>query len=608
MRWMDIPANHPECGIALYRSEVVLSRAAEISYEASADEFCRIYLDGECIKRGPERGLSKYWFKIDGKLHLEAGRHTLTAEVFTFGIELTAYAQESIRHGFYWQDSANLFSRWQCKTMENISFIAPYPDWGTYPKVEVSKRFTSAVEGGGDAPWQDAAFFEDDRVLHERMLPEMRFEKCDKWHKDGNMVCFDHYICAYGDYTFEGKGTVRLRWSETGYLTEEYNHFWLTGRKGVRNGKYFVGNWDTFEVDGQLHWQDYQFKSGRYLEIEITGNVEVKKMEFYRTGYPWVFRELPSLGSEKKDRFARMVQRTLECCSWETFMDCPFYEQLMYVGDSRITSLLVYELSDDRRLVEKALKFFAMGLQSNGMIYSHTPAKHGQMIPAFSLIWILMLRDYAENVGNRELVEELLPVARRIIESFPPENGWLFLDWVPSWDNGVPHGDCAISWLYCLALENQSFLETFCGNADKAAACMDHARQISERLCREKWNEESGMFTDKNTHYDYNEHSQVLALLCDSLPADKCSRLLKSMNAFLFSDRCGAFFSFYYLQAMCKHGQKVLFDRRLQQFLEFEDLGLDTTPENFDETRSDCHVWSGHPLYFLLRYGKTMGN
>ena len=73
------------------------------------------------------------------------------------------------------------------------------------------------------------------------------------------------------------------------------------------------------------------------------------------------------------------------------------------------------------------------------------------------------------------------------------------------------------------------------------------------------------------------------------------------MQKFYFIDKSGAYFSFYYLMAMCKHGQKTLFDRRIQKFLEFEDQGLDTTPENFgSETRSDCHVWSGHPLYFIL--------
>ena len=608
MLWMDLPAGHPECGIVLFAGEVEIDRPLDINYEASADEFCRICLDGKCIARGPERGSAGYWFKMTGKIHLEPGKHKLIAEVFAFGITLTAYAQESVRHGFYWHDSEKLFRNWQCKVLENISFSEPFPDWGTYPRVHVSKEFTKVSDGGGNAPWQKVEFFEDDRELHDRMLPEMRFEKYDQWQKNDTLITFDHYVCAYGSYRFEGQGEVKMRWSETPYADEEFNQFVFVGNKGNRDGKYFVGNWDVFEVDGELEWNDFHFRAGRYLEIVTSGDVKAVKIEFFRTGYPWNFKKLPPLGSPKADRFGQMVLRSIECCTWETFMDCPFFEQLMYVGDSRITALLTYMLTDDKRLVEKSLKFFAMSLQSNGMIYSHTPAKHGQMIPSFSLIWVMMVRDYAEFGGKAELVKELLPVTRRIIESFPPETGWLFLDWVPSWDNGVPKGDCAINWLLCLALENQSYLETFCGSADKAADYLEQARQLSEKLCREKWDENVGLFTDWNTHYDFNEHTQVLALLCDSLPQEKCRRMLEAMQKFYFIEKSGAYFSFYYLMAMCKHGQKVLFDRRVQKFLEFEDQGLDTTPENFgSDTRSDCHVWSGHPLYFALRYGMQIG-
>ena len=322
---MDLPAQQPECGIALYRSAVTIDRAMDLSYEASADEFCRIYLDGKIIARGPERGLKQYWFKITGKLHLEPGEHTLIAEVFVFGQKLTAYAQESVHGGFYWQDDRKIFNNWQCKTLENISFAEPFPDWGAYPKVRVNKAFIPAASGGGENPCREVKFFEDQRILHERMLPEMRFERYDAWQFADGMVKFDHYVCAYGDYEFTGQGTVKLRWSESPYETDEYNYFSYTGNKGKRDGKFFVGNWDEFEIDGSLHWQDFHFKAGRFLEIVTTGSVKISRMDFYRTGYPWKFKKLPEFNSEKIQRFGEMVLRSIENCSWETFMDCPFY-------------------------------------------------------------------------------------------------------------------------------------------------------------------------------------------------------------------------------------------------------------------------------------------
>lgn len=45
-------------------------------------------------------------------------------------------------------------------------------------------------------------------------------------------------------------------------------------------------------------------------------------------------------GGEEFRQCARLARRTLEMCSHDTFMDCPYYEQLMYVGDTRIQALI----------------------------------------------------------------------------------------------------------------------------------------------------------------------------------------------------------------------------------------------------------------------------
>ena len=42
--------------------------------------------------------------------------------------------------------------------------------------------------------------------------------------------------------------------------------------------------------------------------------------------------------------------RSLQMCSHETYMDCPYYEQLMYVGDTRLEALVTHVLTADARL------------------------------------------------------------------------------------------------------------------------------------------------------------------------------------------------------------------------------------------------------------------
>ena len=39
--------------------------------------------------------------------------------------------------------------------------------------------------------------------------------------------------------------------------------------------------------------------------------------------------------------------RTLKSCTWETYMDCPYYEQLQYLGDTRLQCLITYMTTGD---------------------------------------------------------------------------------------------------------------------------------------------------------------------------------------------------------------------------------------------------------------------
>ncbi len=595
--WMQLPEDFPGCGVAVYRAEAVLASAQKVCYAASADEFCRIYLDGELIAAGPERGCAGYWYKMDGELTLTAGKHMLCAEVFAPGRELTAYAQESVAHGFFWHDDAGIFSGWECRNLDTVKFVPPFPDWGAYPRVQVSAEYSDRWWGAGS--WQPVSYRADERELHRRELPEMRREKITGWRQQAGVIRFDHYVIAYGHYRFRGKGTVRLRWSETGYLDGELDPATLCGNKGDRSGNVFFGNRDEFAVDGEYCWQDIHFHAGRVLEVECSPGVEIAEMAFYRTGYPWKFRELPPL-DERYAGFAQMALRSVECCTHETFMDCPFYEQMMYIGDTRIIALLLAELTDDRALTEKALRFFALSAGADGLPLSRCPAKKEQRIPVYCLIYVLMVADYAAAGGRIGLLKQLLPVTRRIVGTSWPQPGWQFMDWVDGWERGVPPGDCAMRWFQVLALEAQSFLEKFCGEESKSGCYAELAARNVAELLRD-YRDSSGLFSDAPGGKSFSEHAQVLALLSENLPQSEAQKILQAMRRTDALAETSSYFSFYYLQAMQRHGETELFEARMSRYREFAAAGLDTTPETFGRTRSDCHAWSAHPLLFILK-------
>jgi hypothetical protein len=90
-------------------------------------------------------------------------------------------------------------------------------------------------------------------------------------------------------------------------------------------------------------------------------------------------------------------------------MDCPYYERMMYVGDSRLEALVTYVSARDARLPLKALTVFDQSRRSPGLTASRYPTRHRQTIPPFSLWWVAMVHDHARWRNDPIGVKALLP-------------------------------------------------------------------------------------------------------------------------------------------------------------------------------------------------------
>src|SRR5262249_31908169 len=119
-------------------------------------------------------------------------------------------------------------------------------------------------------------------------------------------------------------------------------------QKGDRNavrGKRFLGYHDVFVADGGARrlYRPLWWRTWRYLEITIETQEEALAIDDLRgvfTAYPFERRAKFDAGSPELDRFLDTGWRTARLCAHETYMDCPYYEQLQYVGDTRIQALV----------------------------------------------------------------------------------------------------------------------------------------------------------------------------------------------------------------------------------------------------------------------------
>jgi alpha-L-rhamnosidase len=159
------------------------------------------------------------------------------------------------------------------------------------------------------------------------------------------------------------------------------------------------------------------------------------------TGYPFQERarftsDLPWLA-----QVWRMDWNGARIGAFETYMDTPYYEQLQYVGDTRVQGLISLYMSGDDRLVRQAIEQFDASRIPDGITQSRYPSALPQLIPPFSLIYVAMVHDNHMHRDDRPFVRRRLPGIRGILDWFAahvdstgmlsPMEHWNYVDWAP---------------------------------------------------------------------------------------------------------------------------------------------------------------------------------
>ena len=123
-------------------------------------------------------------------------------------------------------------------------------------------------------------------------------------------------------------------------------------------------------------------------------------------------------GDPGLDKIWEITWRTARLDAHETYMDTPYYEQLQYVGDTRIQALISYTVGGDDRLAppgSRSLRPFAL---PEGLTRSRYPSSLPQNIPPFSLLWIGMLHDWWMYRPDPAPVRASLPGTRAVLGWF----------------------------------------------------------------------------------------------------------------------------------------------------------------------------------------------
>jgi alpha-L-rhamnosidase len=443
-------------------------------------------------------------------------------------------------------------------------------------------------------------------------------------------------VTAYPELTFSGGRGARVRIGYQEALLEP-DKPWRKGNRDAFEGKRFVGYQDEVVPDGGEHrvFHPLWWRTWRYLKIDVETAAEpltLDRLVAHFTGYPFEERARFDAGDPTLTRLWDVGWRTARACAHETYVDCPYYEQLQYVGDTRIQALISYAVAGDDRLARQAISSFDRSRRSDGLTYSRYPSAPQQFIPPFSLLWVGMVHDYWMWREDAGFVKQNLAGTRTVLDWFTERQRssslvgrlpwWNFVDWAAGFEAGVPPQDeggdsVPISLQLALALREAAELEAALGDPARATRYRSTADAVVGSVRRLAWSAERGLVADSPASGRFSQQANILAILADAVPSGQEQPLLDRLLAMPRPSikapaarnapppevaRASVYFRFYPSRALESLGEGERYLPELEPWREMLDVGLSTFAEIPDvTTRSDCHAWSAHPNYDLLR-------
>ena len=645
-------------GVFKFQKRVSLpEKPAKCLIHVSGDNRYKLYVNGTWVSAGPARGDLYFWnFEtLDIAPYLKAGENTVEALVWNEG-RGKPEAQISFATGFILQAdeeahaALNTNMSWSVARNLGVSPLQPrvpgYYVAGQGELQEYAKSWTPFISAKSLGPGLTKGAAIDSRgwMLYPSGIPameltEQRFASIRKGEGDfihGKSLLvpanssvdlwIDQGVLtnAYPQLTFSGgkDAKIGLTYAEGLYEKKPLNTTTKNGNhKGNRNeidNKYWLGRKDSLIADGAANtFETMTYRTFRYVRLTVKTEADALTLQDFKsvfTGFPFQAKATLKTDNPLIPQLLDVGFRTARLCAMETYMDCPYYEQLQYIGDARIQALVSLYYAGDERLVRQALDHMDHSRIAEGITLSRYPTDLHQQIPTFSLWYIGMLHDYLRYGKDPSFLKNKLSGMRGILDYFSRFEGadgtlqkipyWTFSDWVNAWPRGIapvgPSGrSSVIDFQYVWILQNAAEIERYFGYPELAARYEAKIKALKPVLHQLYWDANRGLYADTEVHDKFSQHANSLAILAGFDAGGVSSKLLTDKDLAPAS----IYFKYYLHLALTKAGQGNDYLKWLDKWKENIDMGLTTWAETSDisTSRSDCHAWGSSPNIEFFR-------
>lgn len=678
--WIEVPeSSAKDYGVYYFRKDIELQKIPQTyKVHLTADQRYKLYVNGTMVSVGPARSMdTQHWnyATLDLAPYLRNGKNVIAAQVWNMG-KYSPISETTLHTGFLLMGEGEAKAittnnTWKCiqdtgytpKPVQLSGFYAvdacdlvdmnqQIPDWkdadADLSNWKDAKPFELAMPCGTSSP---TGGYEDYHLLQPSILEQIEFKetRIKQVRRDGGLnipsgfpsqptalripanqsvdILLDNEVLtnAYLNLLFSKgqQASIQITYAET--LYDDQNGSKKSNRNEVE-GKYLLGRTDEVISNGKenqsyttLSWRTY-----RYVNLHITTKDEplvINDICGTFVGYPLKMKASLNTNRQDLQDMMEIGWRTQRLCAIETYFDCPYYEQLMYLGDTRIQALVTLFNSGDEAMVKNYLIQSDLSRDSEGMTSGRTPiGSSRQYITPYALSYIYAIHDYMMYGTDQALVEELMLGAEQILQYYHKHQqsdgrvyklpGWNFTDWVytDGWDMGVAErgkdGTSAVIDLQLLmAYQVMSEMELHFGNSDRAKQYDMRAEQLKKSIQESYYDEGKGMYADRIEKDHFSQHVNSWAILTGLVSGEEA----KTLGNRLLSDTslapCSVYYKFYLHMALIKAGLGDDFLSWLGIWKENIENGLTTWAETSDlsGTRSDCHAWGSSPNIEFFR-------
>ncbi len=373
--------------------------------------------------------------------------------------------------------------------------------------------------------------------------------------------------------------------------------------------------------EGRQSFRSVSRMGFRYLIIAIrnqTAPVKLHRVYLEQSGYPATDKAVFRCSDPLLNDIWEISRHTSEVCTEDTFVDCPTFERVFWVGDCRVSALVNYYLFGSYELVKHCLEMVPRSADKSPLLLSCLPTDWQSVIPMWTFSWMIAVNDYAAYSGDRSFEAAIYPEYAKVLDEyckFLNKDGlfdissWNLVDWA---DMDIPyvgvgtaqHGALA----YCCQLGAE--MAKRLGKHDEAVKFNALAVSMRAALKQHLWMEEEGAFIDGRYRTGefsktFSHQTHILLYLFgafdEELEQKLEARLLDPPEHWI--SVISPFMSFYLFDVWHRMGRMDLIMERIKLVWgEMVRQGSTTAWETYPNTRSFAHAWSAAPCYVLGKH------